>query len=172
MQKIRELYNELESINYGWIDKNKQLHTNLAEGNFKKNYRMQRIKDIKTTNHAICWEMCELERLYFKKNKIKHKVIFAILKTQKRMPCHTFLVFENNNKWYWFEASWNNQKGIHEYNNLKELLDYIKSNFKDFTKKDYNPAEIEFYEYKRPFLRKINCNLFYFHCLHGKKIKL
>ena len=97
MQKIKELYSELKDINYGWIDKNKQIHTNLAKGNFKKNYRMQSLKEIKKTNHAICWEMCELERLYFKKNKIKHKVIFAILKTQKRKPCHTFLVFENNN---------------------------------------------------------------------------
>lgn len=172
MKKIKQFYDELNNINYGWHDKNNKLHLHLNEGNFKKNYRMQKVDEIKNTNYAICWEMCELERLYFLKNKIPHKVIFAILKNHKKLPCHTFLVFTNNNKWYWFECSWNNQKGIHEYNSLEEILTYIKNNFTDFTKTKYNPNDIEFYEYKRPLLKRINCNLFYFHCLRGKKIRL
>lgn len=170
MNDIYTFYEEIKDIKYGWHDKNGIVHKCLSDGDFKRNYRMQEISDIKNIEYAICWEMCELERTYFKKNKIPHKVIFAILKKDKRYPCHTFLVFENNNKWYWFEASWQNKKGIHEYNNLKELLNDIKNNFYDFTKKNYNPDNILFYEYKKP-KKKISCNFFYFHCLHAKKIK-
>ena len=39
------------------------------------------LKNIEKTNHAICWEMCELQRKYFKKRKIKHKTIFSVLLT-------------------------------------------------------------------------------------------
>lgn len=172
IKEIKKFYNELKNIKYGWHDKRGNLYEHLTDGNFKKDYRMQKISDIKKNNHAICWEMCELERKYFKEHKISHKTIFAILKDNKKMPCHTFLVFEKENKWYWFESSWNNQKGIHEYTSLEEILDYIKNNFSDFTKEKYNPSSIEFYEYKKPLIRKISCNLFYLHCLYSKKIKL
>ncbi len=170
MQEIKKFYNEIKDINYGWYDKFGKLHKKLKGENFIKLYRMQKVNKIKENNHAICWEMCELERKYFKKRKITYKTIFAILQDDKRYPCHTFLTFTLNNKWYWFEASWDKKKGIYEYNSLEELCHYIRNNFEDFAGKDYNSEKVEFYEYKKPPLR-LNCNLFYYYCLKGKKIK-
>lgn len=170
MINIKKFYSDIKDIKYGWHTKNGQLHEKLTEGNFAKDYKMQSIKNIEKTNYAICWEMCELQRKYFKKRKIKHKTIFAILKKHRRLPCHTFTVFNYNNKWYWFEASWQNQKGIHEYNSLSEILDYFRNNFEDFTKGEYDKSNIEFYSYLKPPFR-FNCNLFYFWCLHSRKLK-
>lgn len=168
-EKIKKFYQDLKDIRYGWHDRNNTLHKHLSDGNFKKEYKMQKISKIKESNHAICWEMCELERQFFKQEKIHHKVIFALLQGNKKFPCHTFLIYEDNGKWYWFEASWDKKKGIHEYASLVELLDYIRNNFYDFVKSEYDPQKINFYEYKKPF-KRMSCNLFYFHCMHGRKI--
>lgn len=170
MQEIKKFYNEIKDINYGWYDKYGKLHQKLKGQNFTKIYRMQKVKDIRKHNYAICWEMCELEREYFKKRKISHKTIFTILREDKRYPCHTFLVFNLNHKWYWLEASWDKKKGLHEYNSLDKIFDYIKNNFEDFAGSNYDKEQIEFYEYKKPLIRP-NCNLFYYYCLHGKKLK-
>lgn len=170
MKEIEKFYNEIKNINYGWYDKKGNLHKKLKGENFSKLYRMQKIKDIRKNNYAICWEMCELERLYFKSKNIHHKTIFALLKEDKRFPCHTFLVFNLNDKWYWFEASWDKKKGIYEYQSLEEILNYIKDNFEDFAGREYNKEKIEFYEYKKSLIRP-NCNMFYYNCLHGKKLK-
>lgn len=169
-QKVKKFYEQIKTIKYGWHDKKNILHEHLSDGNFKKQYRMQKISKIQKSNHAICWEMCELERKFFQKEKINHKVIFAILQEHKKFPCHTFLVYEEEGIWYWFEASWDKKKGIHKYESLEALLDYIRNNFHDFVKSEYDPQKIAFYEYKKPFIR-MNCNLFYFHCMKGKKIK-
>lgn len=170
MKDIKRFFQEIKDINYGWYDKKGNLHKKLKGENFVKLYRMQNIKSIKKNNHAICWEMCELEREYFSKRNIPYKTLFIILRREKGYPCHTLLTFNKNNKYYWFEASWDKKKGIHEYNTLEELYDYIKYNFQDFAGKDYDPEKIEIYEYKKPPLR-LNCNLYYFYCMHSKRVK-
>ncbi len=169
MKEIENFFNLIKKVKYGWHDKTGNVHKSLRNGNFKRNYKMQKISDILLSNYAICWEMCELERKFFRKNKINHKTIFALLKNS-RGECHTFTVFELNNKWYWFEASWENQKGIHRYNSIEEILDFYRNNFDDFAKKGYKKEGLVFYEYKKPLFR-YSCNMFYIHCSLGKKIK-
>ena len=170
MRNIKKFYESIKDIKYGWHEKNGILHEKLTEGNFAKDYKMQKTNNIEKSNHAICWEMCELQRKYFRKRQIKHKTIFTVLKKHKRLPCHTFSVIEYNNKYYWFEASWENQKGIHEFNSLKEILEFYRNNFEDFTKGEYDRDNIEFYSYIKPPFR-MNCNLFYYWCMSGRKIK-
>ena len=169
MRSIKNFYEEIKDIKYGWHDKKGYRRKKLTEGNFAKEYKMQKTKNIKKSGYAICWEMCELQRKYFRKRQIKHKTIFVILKKDRRLPCHTFSIFNYNNKWYWFEASWENQKGIHEFNSIPEILDFYRDNFHDFAKGDYNKDNIEFYQYFKPLFR-MNCNFFYFWCLHSKKL--
>lgn len=80
-----------------------------------------------------------------------------------------FYCFYLNNYWYWFEASWEKQKGIHQFNSLAEILDFYRSNFNDFAKKGYDKNNLVFYEYAKPLFR-YNCNGFYYHCCLGKKL--
>lgn len=171
MKKLKKFNKELSSIKYGWYDKNNNLHESLKDGNFIKDYRMQSIKNVLKHKYSICWDLCEVERDFFKKTNYQFVTIFAVLKTQKKKPCHTFLVFKDNESFYWFEASWNKMKGIRKYNSLEEILDDVRNNFFEFTKnKDYYKSDIDFYIYKKPFNR-ISCNMFYFHCMYlGKKI--
>jgi len=170
MEEIEEFYNKLKDKKYGWHDKNNKLHRKLSDGNFTKNFKMKKLKDIEERHHAICWEMCELERDFFKKRKIKHKVIFMVSREDKKYYCHTFLVFYLDGYWYYFEASWDRMKGVHKYKKLEDIFEYLKDNFSDFMKKDdYDRSKISFYEYRRPLFVK-SCNMFYFHCMHSKKV--
>ena len=171
MKKLKKFNKELSSIKYGWYDKEGKLHESLREGNFVKNYRMQSVNEVMNNTNSICWDLCEVEREFFKKTVYPFVTIFAVLKTQKKKPCHTFLVFKDNDCFYWFEASWNKMKGIRKYSNFDDILDDVRNNFYEFTKsKDYDKNEIEFYVYKKP-INRISCNMFYFHCMYlGKKI--
>lgn len=172
MQKINKLYKKLSKVNYGWYDKKNNLHKNLKDGNFLKNYQMQDIKSIYDNNYGICWELCEVERNFFENEKIPFKTIFAVIKNNKRYACHTFLIFYLNHYYYWFEASWDKMKGIKQYDSVDEIFEIIKDNFQDFVKtENYDKNKIDFYIYKRP-KKNIKCNPFYYHCmLFGKKIK-
>lgn len=168
MKLIQDFYTEVKNIQYGWFDKENKLHENLKD--FNGNYIMQDIDNIMETNHAICWEMCELQRNFFNKNNIENKTIFAYLKNSKNNACHTFSVINCNDKWYWFEASWANKRGIHEFDSLEDILEYFRNNFTDFSRTEYNPDDLEFYEYN-----KVNSGVdavgFFKHCLSSKKIE-
>lgn len=170
MKEIEEFYNSIENIKYGWHNKNGQVFKKLRDGNFVKDYRRQKTRNIKKSGYAICWEMCELERNFFKEKRINHKTIFALSREDNKYFCHTFLIFEYKSNWYHFEVSWDKMKGIHKYKSIDEILEFIKNNFSDFVnKKEYDKDKISFYEYKKPlFIR--SCNLFYFYCMHSKKI--
>ena len=98
--------------------------------------------------------------------------LFALVILNHKYYCHTFSVFKFENKYYWFEASWKQMKGIRKYNDLNSLLTDVKDNFYDFTcTKDYNKEQIRFYKYHKP-LKHIKCNPFYYNAMIlGKKIK-
>ncbi len=168
MKDIEDFYNKIKNIKYGWLDKENNIHENLKE--YKEKFIMQDIDNIEKTNHAVCWEMCELQRRFFNQKNINNKTIFAYLKNSRNNACHTFSIFELNNKWYWFEASWQNKKGIHEFNSIEEILEYYKDNFIDFAREEYNREDMEFYDYSK-VNSGINCTEFYTHCLSSSKIK-
>lgn len=172
MKQVKKFNKKLSKIDYGWYDKEGKLHVGLRDGKFSKEYRMQYTDEIKRHKNAVCWDLCEVEREYFELRKIPFMTVFGVNKKERKKPCHTFLVFKNNGKYYWFESSWKRMEGVREYNSLDELFDDFMDNFGDFVKgREYNKSDIEFYKYKKPRPR-INYNQFYIHCMYfGKKIK-
>lgn len=172
MKEIEMFYETIKDVKYGWYDKNKELHTSIKNANFGKDYRMQDYYNILKNKYAICWEMCELERAFFKKTNYSYKVVFAYLTKNHKYPCHTFLIFEYQHNYYWFEASWERMKGIRKYPSLDSLFADVKNNFSDFVgSNNYDKDLITFNSYRKPF-NNITCNLFYYHCMFfSKKIK-
>lgn len=167
MKEIQDFYNDIKNINYGWHDKDGTVHESLK--GYAEGFVLQDIDTIIDSNYAVCWEMCELQRKFFNKNKIENKTIFAYLKNSRNNACHTFSVIYLNGKCYWFEASWQDRKGIHEFNSLEEILDYYRNNFEDFARCEYNPDDLEFYEYD-DIKVGMNAQEYYMHCLSSKKI--
>lgn len=165
VKAVKDFYNHIKDINYGWHDKEGKIHERLT--GFHENFILQDADTIVKDNYAVCWEMCELERDFLNINNIENKTIFVILKNTH--ICHTFIVYKENDKYYWLEASWANKKGIHKFNSLEEILDYYRDNFQDFAKREYDRNDLEFYEYKNIY-PGMNCESFYETCFKGTKL--
>lgn len=160
--KIMETMNQ---INYGFVDTN---GTNIYEDDdknfnedFPKKYRLLSPENLLKYKYGVCWDQVELERYLFEKNNVSVKTYFICTYDNKTYPTHTFLVYKKENKYYWFEHSWEPYRGIHEFGSLSELFDKVKTYFI----KNYEHPTI-IYEYTKPKYN-INCNSFYKHCESG-----
>ena len=166
-----EIMNLMQNIEYGWIDKNKTKHTIIDE-TYSDNYILQSPKEVIKNQIGVCWDQVELERYYFKGNDYNIKTYFIVHYDDNKCPTHTFLTFEKNNKYYWFEHAWEKFRGIHEYNTQKELLIDIKDKFIKYElNNNYIKENIILREYKKPKYH-ITVQEFYKHCENGTYIDL
>ena len=164
-----EIMNLMQNIEYGWIDKNKTKHTIIDE-TYSDNYILQSPKEVIKNQIGVCWDQVELERYYFKGNDYNIKTYFIVHYDDNKCPTHTFLTFEKNNKYYWFEHAWKKFRGIHEYNTLKELLIDITDKFIKYElNNNYIKENIILREYKKPKYH-LTVQEFYKHCENGTYI--
>lgn len=167
----KEIMNLMESINYGWLDKYAKIHVDDFES-FSTDYILQSPKMVKTNKIGVCWDQVELERNYFKSSIFDIKTYFIVHYDNNNCPTHTFLTYKKNNKYYWFEHSWEKFKGIHEYNSLKNLLIDVKNKFIKYELNNiYTNNNLVLYEYKKPKYN-ISVQKFFKHCESSKKILL
>ncbi len=172
---IWNYYNEFEimdlmkNIEYGWVDKKNNKYSVVDETN-SDNYILQSPAEVIKNKVGVCWDQVELERYYFKGNDWNVKTYFLVHYDSDKCPTHTFLTFEKNNKYYWFEHSWERFRGIHEYQSLKELLLDIRDNFIKYElDNNFVVENLVLHEYKRPKYH-ISVQEFYSHCDHGTLI--
>ena len=172
-----ELLEYMDIINYGFTFNNKIYLDKDFENNILK-WKLSSPERLLKEKYGHCFDQVELEREWFTKHnyKVYTFYIMFLLPYENPYTTHTFLVYEDNNKYYHFEHSDYYNRGIHEYNTLDELLDseinnHLKSNQKDnkMTKEEINSLVI--YEYQKPpynigFLDFINNIL-----NNGKKIR-
>lgn len=166
---MNNIMNELNKIEYGWIDKN---NTKYKEVNdlFSENYILQSPEQVIKNKIGICWDQTELERYLFVKENIDFNTYFIEYFNNQNNPTHTFLIYKENEKYYWFEHSWRLFKGIHEFNTEQEALKNIKEKFiKIELNENYNPMNLCIYKYTKPKYG-ISCLEFYKHCEEGENI--
>lgn len=164
-----EIMNLMKNIEYGWIDKNNNKH-NFVDETYSNNYILQSPNEVIKNKIGVCWDQVELERYYFKGNDWNIKTYFLVYYDGDKCPTHTFLTFEKNNKYYWFEHSWERFRGIHEYESLKKMLLDIRDKFiKHELNNDYVSKKLVLHEYKKPKYH-ISVQEFYNHCDYGRYI--
>lgn len=169
---MNEITKAMDTIEYGFLDNslNDIFKDKDVEQVFSKIYYLMSPEELLTKKKGICWDQVELERKLFTDKNIKNETYFIYIDNHAGLPSHTFLVFYKNNKVYWFEHSWYDEKGIHEYDTLNELLTDVKVKFLNSRKEEIGPNdEIHLYEYKKPKYH-INCEEFYQHIFTQKKI--
>lgn len=144
-----ELMNIMDNIDYGWKDKYGYCHFNVDDS-FSEDYILQSPNELLESKLGVCWDQVELERYLLKSNEWNIKTYF-IVHYEGNCPTHTFLTFEKNNKYYWFEHSWNQFKGIHEYNSMNALLKDVRNKFicNELNNK-YNENNLVLREYFKP----------------------
>lgn len=169
--KLQEIMNKMNEIQYGYKD----IYPDNDEdwdNSFQNYYRLQSPSELLETKFGVCWDQVELERYYFKQNNINCMSYFIVEYDGKECPTHTFMVVNDQNKYFWFEHSWEPYRGIHEYNNLNLLLLDVKGKFnKMLEKRNISTEEVIIYEYSEP-TSGLNPLEFFNHCEQGKKIKI
>lgn len=163
----------INNFKYGFVYRHK-VFTDI-ENDFQKNmdklYKIRLGEDFIKHKYGVCWDFCELERLFFIEKNIEHECYFieSYINSEEGGPTHTFALFKQNNKWYWFEYSWFYCRGIWEYNSKKDALKDILSKFKYFY--DDKLINISIYKTKK-VTKRLDVFEFVEHCLKGDKVNL
>ncbi|MBQ3306577.1 MAG: hypothetical protein IJG68_00130 [Bacilli bacterium] len=108
---------------------------------------------------GICWDQVELERTWFEENHYKTKTFFIWFyypNEDNSFITHTYLVYQDHNKYYYFEHSDEKNKGIYSFNTLKDAIKYQMEKHISFhkdlgysiTEEELNHIEIR--EFERP----------------------
>lgn len=173
MENIKKIMLEMDEIEYGFRNDN---NVNIFDFDkekwnkeFYKFYYLLSPEELLKRKCGVCWDQVELERMLFSKLNMKYKTYFICTYDDKNFPSHTFLIFELKNKYYWFEHSWHNYKGIHEYDSLKVLLKDVKDKF--IKQDNLSKEKTRIYEYEKPKYH-ISCEEFYKYMETQKKIEV
>jgi hypothetical protein len=106
---------------------------------------------------GICYDIVELERYYFSKMGYVFKTFFAYNQLHiEDNPAHTFLVYKEDSKYYWFESAWKTSEGIHgPFRSYKDSLLFVSKVLKqeygsdtilEYSKFDYKGMNINQFE--------------------------
>ena len=170
MDFISYVDEKMQTIEYGWLDKNNHRQENFS--GFSKNYLLQLPEQLASSKLGVCWDQVELERKLFADKNIVVRSFFFVYYGEKKCPTHTVITFERAGKIYWYEHAWAKSSGVHQYDDLKMALKAVQADFIDQELSDgYNPENLVIYEYDAP-KKRLNCAEFYKHCEKGKIIKI
>ena len=162
-EKINEINLIMNQMDYGFKDSSGQNIINNLEkwdNEFDKFYYLQTPEELLISKCGVCWDQVELERRLFSDNNINFKTYFIYIIDNDMLPSHTFLVYNDDKNYYWFEHSWGEYKGIHKYNSIKNLFDDVIYKFKNSHKEVRKNSKVFLYEYEKPKYH-ITCNDFY-----------
>ena len=165
MDRVLKIMDSMSSIEYGFKDKsgNNLINSETWEKDFSNFYYLLSPEELLSSKCGVCWDQVELERKLFNDANIDCDTYFIYIDDNENLPSHTFLTFELNNKFYWFEHSWYDMKGIHEYNDLETLLNEVKIKFIDSRKDEIDPNlkyDTFIYKYNKPKYH-ISCDEYY-----------
>lgn len=170
----QDLMNFFEKyLKYGFVY-NKKIFTDDMpdfQQNMDKYYKIRLGIDFINHKYGVCWDFCELERVFFEEKKIEHECYFIESYINKTTggPTHTFLLYKMNNNWYWFEYSWKFLRGIWKYPSKEKALKDILSKFDEFC--DKKLVDISLYKTTK-VTKRLNVYEFVKHCLNGEKVNL
>ena len=124
----KQLLEFMGDFRYEWMDKHGAFHNDLTPDMYE-NYSLMTPEEVLSNKRGICVDQSEFERDWFSKNNYEHKVMVIQIDRGDSVPGHQFLIYKENDKYYWFENAWYDERGIHEYNSYDELIDDIKNKF-------------------------------------------
>ncbi|MBR1413447.1 MAG: hypothetical protein IJ574_02105 [Bacilli bacterium] len=127
------------NINYGYLGKNGRVyHYDDEDFNsaWYSQYILESKEDLLKNLCGNCFDQVEFERDWFLKNNYEIKTIYemVLLDYDNEYPTHSFLIFKYDDNWFWFENSDFNNRGIHKFSSLDELLNYQYKRYVEYLK--------------------------------------
>lgn len=164
----------VENMKYGF-EYDGKIYTNADRDEWIKHYKIKLGENLIRTGYGACFDFAEFQRQCFEKWGYEHECYFLRgyrdeqHKDLKALPFHTFLVYNDGNKWKWFEYSFRVFRGIHEYETKAQAI-------KDVVAKalEYHQCVKDKYDlYKYPKVTKnLTVTQFIKHCLKGERCQL
>lgn len=190
--RLKEVYEQVQTpkqllefmshfIQYGYFSKNGKVYRE-NDPNFNKdwedNYILENKENVLSTGVGNCWDQVEIERSWFLEHGYEIKTIYEMvsLSYENIYPTHTFLIFKDEKgKWNWFENADFQNRGIHTFSTIEELLHkqyacYI-SLLKTFSIREEEIHYIIMKEYNEPMVNS-TVNAYIEHVVNSKSIVL
>lgn len=123
-----ELLKFMNTFDYEWMDKSGNFHNKMTSDMYE-NYSLMSYEEVLKYKKGICTDQCEFERHWFDINNYQYKVMNIQIFRKDTAPGHVFLIYQDNNKYNWFENAWYDERGIHEYDSYETLINDIKNKF-------------------------------------------
>ena len=126
--KLNDRLNDYEYI----IPNNGNPITHIKNDDFIKYYVLLSPNEFEKYKGGVCWDYVAYEAMYFRAKypNIKFETYYQVIDNRNDNPTHTFLIFEFNKKWYWFESSWKINCGIYGFDNKSDCIEYIMQKLK------------------------------------------
>jgi len=154
----QELLKFMDIIEYGFVSKDGIKYGSWDEEEFEKNvitkWHLESPEKLILNKYGHCFDQVELERAWFTKNNYKFHTYYIMffLDYPNDYSTHTFLIYEENKKFYLFEHADYFNRGIHEFSTLELALQSemqyhlnINSQYNPINEKIINSLHI--YEY-------------------------
>jgi len=106
-------------------------------------YRLQSPEQFYKNKVGVCWDQTQFERYIFNNWDYKFKTYYIEL-DNKEHSTHTFLVYQKNNKFYYFENSYEKIRGIWESYLIDDIFNFVLKNMFEDELQKYN---YKLYEY-------------------------
>ncbi len=156
-----ELLIFMDSIEYGFVDNDNYKYGSWNEEEFEETvitkWHLSSPERLIEVGYGHCFDQVELERDWFAKHNYNFKTyyIMFLFDYPNDYSTHTFLIYEENNKWCLFEHSDYYDRGIHKFNTLEDALKYkmkrhIESNKKYNVVTDEEISHLHIWEYDKP----------------------
>ena len=140
LNRILRFNKETNKFQYGLLKpgENKIIKQNTTYEDYDKYYRMASPEQFVKQDGGICWDYVTYEANWFSTNipEVRIHSYYIQFYDKKYMPTHTFLVFEYDDKYYWFESAFGALQGIWEARSLKDIFNFAMYNMSMHPKKN------------------------------------
>ena len=92
-------------------------------------YKTLTPKQFEKLGYGVCFDYVCSEDSWFRNKipNIRYETWYTILRDDNNnVETHTYLIFEYETKWYWFESAWQEYAGIRGFNSKSECVKYIE----------------------------------------------
>lgn len=138
VDKIKQSFYDIETDNelmdymdkniaYGWLDMQNNPHIDTLTG-FRENYKTSSIEEILSSKIGTCIEQAKLIKNFFDRIGLENKLYchrrYETGKLfDKEVRMHCFVLFHYQDKWYHFEHSNYDRRGIHKYDSIESAIE-------------------------------------------------
>lgn len=178
VESPQELLDYMDShFEYGYlgIDKLHRLDDPDFDSEWYDKYVLSNYNDVVKNNLGNCYDMTEFERTWFEDHDYEVTTIYEIvaLDYENDYETHSYLIYKDGGKYYYFEFSDFDHRGIHKYDDMASIIkDNYSRYLNNLMKKGITEEEIDnirIFSFEKP-KEHIDAHDYIKHVTNGKRL--